>query len=126
MFSSITPSLYPPLLSRLSASHSSRLSEKLSPSKTLDVLSVCGGFHHCDERRLHCRASISSVFVRQGLPLFKKNKTHQNSFLMIVSLSVYSCMYAGKLKKYMSTTHSVSVCVCVCVFPSSFSCEPCA
>lgn len=113
MSSSITLCLHPPLLSGPPASHSSRLSEKLSPSKTLQMLSVCGGFHHCGERGLHCRASNSSVFARQRLPLLKK--THQNSFLMTVVLSVYSCM---------STTQCFCLCVCVRVLPSSFSCPP--
>lgn len=105
MFSSITLCLYPPLLSCPPASHSSRLSEKLSPSKTLQMLSVCGGFHHCGERRLHCRASNSSVFARQRAAAFKNPPHHQNGFLMIVSLSVYSCM---------STTQCFCLCVCVC------------
>lgn len=113
MSSSITLCLHPPLLSGPPASHSSRLSEKLSPSNTLQMLSVCGGFHHCGERGLHCRASNSSVFARQRLPLLKK--THQNSFLMTVVLSVYSCM---------STTQCFCLCVCVHVLPSSFSCPP--
>lgn len=107
MSSSITLCLHPPLLSGPPASHSSRLSEKLSPSKTLQMLSVCGGFHHCGERRLHCRASNSSVFARQRPPLLKK--THQNSFLMTVVLSVYSCM---------SNTQCFCLCVCVCFHPA--------
>lgn len=108
MSSSITLCLHPPLLSGPPASHSSRLSEKLSPSKTLQMLSVCGGFHHRGERGLHCRASNSSVFARQRLPLLKK--THQNSFLMTVVLSVYSCMQPLSV--------SVYVCVCVCFHPA--------
>lgn len=108
MSSSITLCLHPPLLSGPPASHSSRLSEKLSPSNTLQMLSVCGGFHHCGERGLHCRASNSSVFARQRLPLLKN--PHQNSFLMTVVLSVYSCMQPLSV--------SVYVCVCVCFHPA--------
>lgn len=114
MSSSITLCLHPPLLSGPPASHSSRLSEKLSPSKTLQMLSVCGGFHHCGERRLHCRASNSSVFARQRPPLLKKNPPKQ-----LFNDRGSECVL-------MHVKHSVFLfmCVCVRVLPSSFSCPP--
>lgn len=113
MSSSITLCLHPPLLSCPPASHSSRLSEKLSPSKTLQMLSVCGGFHHCGERGLHCRASNSSVFARQRPPLLKKNPPKQ---LFNDRGSECVLMHA--------TTQCFCLCVCVRVLPSSFSCPP--
>lgn len=112
MSSSITLCLHPPLLSGPPASHSSRLSEKLSPSKTLQMLSVCGGFHHRGERGLHCRASNSSVFARQRLPLLKKNPPKQ-----LFNDRGSECVL-------MHVKHSVFLFMCVRVLPSSFSCPP--
>lgn len=117
MSSSITLCLHPPLLSCPPASHSSRLSEKLSPSNTLQMLSVCGGFHHCGERGLHCRASNSSVFARQRLPLLKKTPPKQlfndigsECVLMHVNHSVFlfMCVCAcASIQLFMSTSRQL-------------------